>query len=53
MITDLDVELLRAYAHLYDAQQAHEAAKVRYWATYDQVQAQDREEADHAEPTGL
>lgn len=52
MITDLDVALLYAYARLHDAAQVHDAAaqaldaaKARYWATYDQVQAQDREQA--------
>lgn len=50
MITDLDVALLHAYALLHDAaqtldaaQQAHEAARVRYFAVLDQ--AQDREQA--------
>jgi hypothetical protein len=52
VITDLDVALLRAYWHLYDAaqtldaaQQGHEAARVRYFTVLDQVQAQDREQA--------
>jgi hypothetical protein len=44
MITPLDVALLVAATEMYAAADVYANARTRYWAVYDQVMAQDRDQ---------